>query len=150
MPRINPYKQAVYTRKLYRFEEEFFNTTEYKHLSRQRSLKWLLKLAHKVWKGEKIERPLPEIRFGNGAGHKNKQITVSWCDGNVIELAPYQRDVVTLLHEMAHAVGNYLHNHRFVEVYVNFLVKYAKVNKKELLKVMQMYNVDLPRKYKLM
>jgi hypothetical protein len=146
MPRINPYKQAVNTRKLYDFEDEFFSRKHYKYLSKQISKKKLLELAEQIWVGEKIQKPFPEIRFGKGIHHNGDY--VSWCNGPIVELASGQRDTVTLLHELAHGVGNYLHNHRFVDTYIHFLVKYGKVNKEELLDSMRTYHVDLPKQYK--
>ncbi len=146
MPKTNPYKQAVNTRMLYKFEDVFFDKKHYKYLSKQTSLKKLKQLAEHVWATEKITIPLPTIQFGKGILFANQH--VSFCNGEVIELAPTQRDTVTLLHELAHAAGNYLHNHKFVDTYVKFLVKYGEVDKEELLLTMQENNVDLPKKYK--
>jgi len=146
MPRTNPHKQAVNTRMLYRFEDIFFEKKHYKYLSKKASLKKLKTLAEHVWATEQIHKEMPTIQFGKGVLFAGQY--VSFCNGQVIELAPHQRDMVTLLHELAHAAGNYLHNHKFVDTYVKFLVKYGEVDKKELLETMKAHNVDLPKKYK--
>lgn len=146
MPRINPHKQAVNTRMLYTFETEFFNQKQYKHLLKQRSKKSLIEIAEAVWKKEGKGYPIPEIRFGKGVNHRGDY--VSWCNGPIIELAPDQRDLITLLHELAHAKGNYLHNHKFVGTYIKFLTRYAEIDKDELLTYMEMHKVDIPRHYK--
>ena len=147
MPRINPHKQAINTRTLYEFENTFFNQKHYSYLFKPQSLKKLIQLATDIWETEHIIKPFPEIRFGKGIRHHKD--FVSWCNGTILELAPGQRDTVTLLHELAHAVGNYLHNHRFVDTYVHFLVTYGNVNKEEMVTMMQQHHVDLPKQYKI-
>jgi hypothetical protein len=146
MPWINPYKQMVNTRTLYKFEDEFFRKKEYKHLLKKLTLTELIDIAEHVWATERMTRPLPEIRFGKGIYHCGTY--VSWCDGDTIELVPQQREIATLLHELVHAVGHPLHNAKFVDTYVKFLTKYTDIPKKELVTTMQHYNVDLPKKYR--
>jgi len=146
MPRINPHKQAVNTRNLYDFEDGFFNHKDYRYLLKQQSKKVLLELAHTVWSNEHINIPLPEIRFGKGIRHNNGEY-VSWCNGPVIELAQGQRDVITLLHELAHAVGHYLHNHKFVGTYIKYLTTYTDIDITILVNTMHTYKVDIPKEY---
>ena len=146
MPWINPYKQMVNTRTLYKFENVFFSKKEYRHLVKRRSLKELTTIAECVWATERMSSPLPEIRFGKGAYHCGTY--VSWCDGDTIELVAEQREIATLLHELVHAVGHSLHNAKFVDTYVKFLTKYTDIPKKELVNTMKECNVDLPTKYK--
>lgn len=148
MPRINPHKQAVHSRNLYDFEDDFFGQKQYKYLLKQQSYKKLLTLAEEVWKNEGNGYPLPEIRFGKGVNHRGDY--VSWCNGPVIELAPEQRDVITLLHELAHAVGNPLHNHRFVGTYIKFLIDYAKIPIEDIIPYMIQHKVDIPKAYKIL
>lgn len=146
MPWINPYKQMVNTRTLYKFEGEFFNKKEYKYLLRRLTLKKLNAIAKHVWNKERISYAMPTIRFGKGIHHCGQP--VSWCDGTTIELIPEQREISTLLHELVHAAGHYLHNAKFVNTYVKYLTKYTSIPKKELVNTMKEYNVDLPKKYR--
>jgi hypothetical protein len=146
MPWINPYKQMVNTRTLYKFEDAFFSKKEYRHLLKKLTRKKLIAIAEYVWAKEHMNSPLPEIRFGKGIYHCGTY--VSWCDGVTIELVPQQREIATLLHELVHAVGHQLHNAKFVDTYVKFLTKYTDIPKTELVNTMKEYNVDLPKKYK--
>jgi len=132
MPWINQYKQMVNTRTLYKFEGEFFNKKEYKYLLRRLTLKKLNAIAKHVWSKERISYAMPTIRFGKGIHHCGQP--VSWCDGTTIELV--------------HAAGHYLHNAKFVNTYVKYLTKYTSIPKKELVRTMKEYNVDLPKKYR--
>jgi len=94
---------------------------------------------------------IPEIRFGKGIYHtqaRGKNFYYSWCDRQTIELAPTQRDMITLIHEMVHALGYDYHDSRFVGKYIYLLKKYAGISKKELILGMKEYSVALPVKYR--
>ena len=146
------YREMVNTRRLYKFEGEFFNLLPYRYMTVQMNLTTLRNIANILWNGENTTWfSIPEVRFGKGLYHgtaRGKKYYYSWCDRQTIELAPTQRDILTLIHEMVHALGYDYHDTRFVGKYVEMLTKYAGVPKKELIKGMQQYKVALPRKYK--
>lgn len=149
---VKQYREMVNTRRLYKFEGEFFNLPAYKYLSVQLSLTTIRNIAKLIWHEESDGRYLiPEVRFGKGLYHgtaKGQKYYYSWCDRVTIELAPTQRDILTLIHEMVHALGFDYHDSRFVGKYIELLTKYAGVPKKELIKGMMEYKVAVPRKYK--
>jgi hypothetical protein len=146
------YREMVNTRRLYKFEGEFFNLLPYRYMTVQMNLTTLRNIAKILWNGENTTWfSIPEVRFGKGLYHgtaRGKKYYYSWCDRQTIELAPTQRDILTLIHEMVHALGYGYHDTKFVGKYIEMLVKYAGVPKKELIQGMQHYKVALPRKYK--
>lgn len=146
------YRDMVNTRRLYKFEGEFFELSPYRYMHVQLNKQTLINIAKVIWYGETGSLLyMPEVRFGKGLYHgtaRGVKYYYSWCDGQTIELAPTQRDIVTLIHEFVHALGYDYHDSRFVGRYVDMLVKYAGLPKKELLKGMYEYKVALPQKYK--
>ena len=146
------YREMVNTRRLYKFEGEFFNLPPFRYMSVQLNLTTLRNIGKIIWNQENSTWfSIPEIRFGKGLYHgtaRGVKYYYSWCDRQTIELAPTQRDILTLIHEMVHALGYGYHDSRFVGQYIHMLTKYAGVPKKELIMGMQQYKVALPRKYK--
>lgn len=120
------YKQMVDTRKLYKAEALLYGQRPFSELTKQRSLAYLRNLAENIWKQEKYITKLPNIRFGRGTNHLQEMY--SWCDGDTIELAPTQRDVLTLVHELVHAIGFDYHDKKFVQLQTYLLQKYTKTN----------------------
>lgn len=146
------YREMINTRRLYKFEGEFFVRPEYKLLTKQKSINVLRGLGQLIWLHESNGKYIvPEIRFGKGIYHtqaRGKNFYYSWCDGQTIELAPTQRDILTLIHEMVHALGYDYHDSRFVGKYIYLLQKYAGIKKKDIILGMKEYNVTLPVKYR--
>jgi len=145
------YREMVNTRRLYKFEGEFFNWSPYRYMTTQLTKQTLVNIGKIIWNDEGNGFLIPEIRFGKGLYHgtaKGLKYYYSWCDRETIELAPTQRDIMTLIHEMVHAVGYSNHDTKFVGKYIELLTKYAGVPKKELIQGMIEYNVAVPRKYK--
>ena len=62
---------------------------------------------------------MPLIRFGKGLQK------YSWCDGEILELAPTQRDILTLVHELVHAIGYDDHDKNFARKELVLLEKYT-------------------------
>lgn len=121
------YREMVNTRKVYAAEALMYEQWEFDELTKQRSLTYLRRLANRIWKGEKCKVSMPEIRFGSGISHGDSQY--SWCDGETIELVPTQQDILTLIHELVHAIGCDYHNREFVEIQTYLLKKYTKTDK---------------------
>jgi len=115
-------RAGIATRHVYGYEKKYLMTIQ--SLSDQRSLSYLTHLANKIWKkhyGGK--RNLPIIRFG--PGNKDLGYPLSYTLGySLIELAPNQRDILTLIHELVHAIGPRLHTMNFTKTYYNILVNY--------------------------
>jgi hypothetical protein len=115
------YKQMVDTRRVYALETDMYYDRRFEYITRQRSLDYLKRYAQKIWKGEKYKKPLPLIRFGKGLQK------YSWCDGEILELAPTQRDILTLVHELVHAIGYDDHDKNFAAKELVLLTKYTPV-----------------------
>jgi len=115
------YKQMVDTRRVYALETDMYYDRRFEYITRQRSLDYLKRYAQKIWKGEGYKKPLPLIRFGKGMQK------YSWCDGKILELAPTQRDILTLVHELVHAIGYDDHDKKFAAKELILLDKYTPV-----------------------
>ena len=146
------YREMVHTRRLYKFEGEFFELPSYRYMNVQLNITTVRNIAKVIWSTENnTPYMIPDIRFGKGLYHgtaKGKKYYYSWCNGQTIELAPTQRDILTLIHEIVHALGYDYHDSRFVGKYIELLHKYAGIPKKELIMGMQKYKVSLPTKYR--
>jgi hypothetical protein len=115
------YKQMVDTRRVYQLETDMYYDRRFEFITRQRSLDYLKRYARKIWTGEKYKKELPLIRFGKGMQK------YSWCDGEILELAPTQRDILTLVHELVHAIGYDDHDKKFAAKELVLLEKYTPV-----------------------
>jgi len=135
----NPYKQMMFTRNLYRFETEYFlqDGKAWTHIVKQRSLRSLRQTLIRVWGDLRPCTPMPILCFGKGVGG------LSWFQEGRIVLAPGQRDLLTLLHEIVHALGYGHHNVPFVKAYFKLLSKYGKVPLRVLRRGAADYNVAL-------
>jgi len=120
------YREMINTRMVYRMESEMYAEKVFNHLTKQRSLTMLKRLATFIWKKEGFKHDMPEIRFGKGVYHCGTH--TSWCDGDVIELVKKQQDVLTLIHELVHAAGFDYHNFEFMVVELDWLMRYTPVN----------------------
>jgi hypothetical protein len=118
----SPTLQAIATRHVYRYEDEFLYT--FKRLSTQRSFKTIKKTAEKIWeKYHQGTRTLPTIEFGTGDRSLGRPLSFT-LDRRYIELAPKQRDLLTLIHELVHALGADYHDMQFVNLYYKILKEY--------------------------
>lgn len=118
----------VNTRRLYKLEEQLYYDDKFKGITKQSSLLSLKRLAKKIWNQEKCKSVIPNIQFGKGTLHVGQRY--SWCDGTTIELAPKQRDKLTLIHELVHAMGYPYHDKNFVKVQKKLLRKYTTLDRK--------------------
>lgn len=120
------YKEMINTRRLYKLEGSLYGRPEFNKMTRQISLSALKKIALHIWNTERFDQNFPCIQFGRGVPHNNEQF--SWCDGETIELASKQRDVMTLIHELVHAIGYDYHDTKFVKENLRLLKKYSTLN----------------------
>ena len=129
------YKDMVNTRHLYKLEGTLYTNRKFSTITKQQSELTLRRLAEKIWTQQKCRKKLPDIRFGKGTMHGMSRY--SWCDGDTIELAPKQRDVLTLIHELVHAMGHDYHNKPFVTMELLLLINYGNLDKQLLLDTFQ-------------
>jgi hypothetical protein len=115
------YKRMVDTRRVYGLETDMYFDKRFQFITRQRSLDYLKRLARKIWNEEKCTKSLPTIRFGKGYQR------YSWCDGETVELVKSQQDILTLVHELVHAIGYNDHDKNFAAKELILLAKYTPV-----------------------
>ena len=120
-------RAGIGTRHVYGYEDKVLSTIQ--TLSKQQDLALLTKLGHKIWADHYHgKRQIPTIRFGSGT--KELGYATSYTLGfKLIELAPKQRDILTLIHEITHAIGPSLHGINFTKVYYNILKDYLPDDK---------------------
>lgn len=115
------HRRMIDTRRVYRLESEMYYDRRFSHITKQRSLQYLTSLAKKIWKKEGYKHQMPVIRFGKGFQN------YSWCDGETIELVRTQRDELTLIHELVHAIGYDDHDKNFAARELILLDKYTPI-----------------------
>lgn len=125
MSRPDPIKRMIDSRRLYRLESDLYGHHPFEPITKQLSIDTLRRLGRFIWKQERSKQNPPVIKFGKGVMHAGEYY--SWCDGDTIELAPTQRDKLTLIHELVHALGYDDHDERFIKRYRKLLKKYAPV-----------------------
>jgi hypothetical protein len=134
--------KGVETRRLYTFENAFFTTPD--KVCRPRSLRTLKALAARVWAkhGRKRQGP-PTLEYGPGTPHGS--MMVSYAAGRkYIQLAPDQRNVLCLLHEITHSLGyGAPHGPGFVCKYMDLLVEYGNCDRGELTLAAGLFKLNL-------
>jgi hypothetical protein len=115
-------RKSIGTNHVYRYEENVLYNI--KRLAQQRSIGTLINIARKIWdKFYKGSRKMPTIRFGKG--DTSLGYPLSYTEGySLIELAPGQQDILTLIHELVHAIGPSLHGPSFTKLYYEILKDY--------------------------
>lgn len=117
-------KRGLCTRRLYAWEKRTVEKDPV--LSRERSLLELQYERDFIWSayGSDLHRRKPTLRFGPGTKELGG-VALSYTIGfTLIELAPGQRNRVTLLHELTHALGPVTHNGDFSRLYCTLLLAY--------------------------
>lgn len=132
------YRRMVDTRRLYKLEDDMYYDRRYRVLTKQRPYAFLLNLAKTIWKKEKVRNVMPELRFGAGTPHGGS--LYSWCDGETIELAKSQRDVITLIHELVHGMGFDYHDKGFVRREMELLKKYTDIDNELIFEAFTSYD----------
>lgn len=121
------------TRRLYRFEELFLHTKQCPG-NEDAPIGALRALAMRVWgdyNGSAHE--CPAVIAGEGV--RDGDVLYSFYEippVHKIVLTRSQRRPTVLLHEMAHALGKWLHDAKFCELYFELLHKYLGYDLEEL------------------
>jgi len=119
------YKRAVDTRRIYLFEAVFTRHLP-SYVWMERSIQFLRTTAMVVWmKHGRRGLNVPTIEFHRGLTRDGE--LYSYSDGfRYIALAPTQRNVMILLHELTHAMGyGSPHGDSFAHKYAELLVEYG-------------------------
>jgi hypothetical protein len=94
--------------------------------TQRRTIHFLRRRLIEIWAHESpAGKSMPELVFGKGMWYRDG--FVSYCQGHSkIELAPGQRNVLILIHEITHALGHQWHNDGFIRRYLGLLREYGK------------------------
>jgi hypothetical protein len=118
---------AVDTRRLYAFEGEYLRGTA---LTRPSPMEELRAFASFIWDSVKSTGDCPTIVAGPGVKYLGARY--SYCQGKYIQLARNQRNDLTLIHELVHALGHGEHDNKFVRMYRRLLLDYTSITPKSL------------------
>ena len=118
---------AVDTRRLYAFEGEYLRGSR---LVRVVPMDDLQALASHIWTTVGGVGDCPTIVAGPGVKYLGARY--SYCQGKYIQLARNQRNDLTLIHELVHALGCGMHNRRFIGVYRRLLINFTSITPKTL------------------
>lgn len=118
---------AVDTRRLYAFEGEYLRGSR---LVRVVPMDDLQTLASHIWTTVGGAGDCPTIVAGPGVKYLGARY--SYCQGKYIQLARNQRNDLTLIHELVHALGCGMHNRRFIGVYRRLLINFTSITPKTL------------------
>ena len=134
-------KRTLDTRRLYKFEKEWFRGEP------NLRMKVLQDLAYDIWKEagytghyyfDKV-RPMPTVVAGKGTKYNGRYY--SYCDGERVELARSERKKFVLIHEMVHALGYDDHDEDFVDKYFELLDHYKVCDRRTLLQIGVEYGI---------
>jgi len=116
--------KAVDTRRQYAFEDKVLSGIP--SINKQLAQSTLQRLINRVCKTIAYEYQPPVVVFGPGVRHGKQML--SWCNGPIIELAPGQRDKLTIYHELAHAIGHEDHDDEFRSCLFGLLYLFEGIN----------------------
>lgn len=133
-------RSKSYTVRLYSFEDK---SPSILHLKKDLSMKVLRRYASKIWKVYGGRKPLPTIVAGEGVWYMGHMY--SFCqeiNGVIrIELSRGQRSIITLVHELVHALGYDEHDRRFSKKELAILEKCFKINHNKLIRDAKEYRL---------
>ena len=127
---------GIQTRNLYRFEDVYFLKTT---IVVQRSIAVLQKKMKQIWKEYK-DSDFPILFESKGILYCGKWL--SYNLENEIHLAPGQRDYLTLVHEICHALGHDNHDKKFVDLEFDILEEFFNIDRGELELAAGLFGVD--------
>ena len=113
------FDKALETRRIYRFEGDYFRRSNY---SKLRKIKYLRSEAIYIWRVMKFKTELPNIKTGRGVINNGYWYSYYQEDEGIV-LSRSQRNIITLVHELVHALGYDDHDKAFVNQYFQILKK---------------------------
>lgn len=114
-------RKAADTRRVYAFEHNLI--LEAGIVNSDTPIANLRELAQRIWKDYGMDFACPEIVAGRGLRHGEDWF--SFCLGRSrIVLSRSQRNCVTLIHELVHAMGFSTHGAGFQNRYAELLLRY--------------------------
>lgn len=128
----NSIQAGIDTRNLYRFENKY---SWPKHMIKIRSMSVLRRMANRIMKSP------PKIVANKGTYYGGRYLSYQ-CDEGIF-LARNQREYLTLIHEIVHAMGYDYHDSKFTKVYFNLLVKMFGLDKNKLINDAREYGVSI-------
>lgn len=128
---------AVKTRHLYNFEQAHFRGTRF---VKSIPMKNLRKMTKRIWNAFGKNKELPKIIASKGTLYGGRYL--SYNQFNDIHLIRNQRNVITLVHEITHALGFDDHNKRFVDMEFNILEQIFGAHRGELELTAELFGVD--------
>lgn len=128
----NPvWKRGTATRWVYHLERTVLR--ENRWAARERTFPELSRLLAWVWAHESPGGwPMPTLEFGPGVRYGKSWASFSEgvCGGEQrIQLIRWQRNHMTLLHEITHALGPIWHGKSFLRIYFPLLIQYGRYDK---------------------
>lgn len=144
MSTIDRAKRTRDTRRLYKFEEEWFRGEPNLPMNR------LQDLAYDIWcyagphfhnflDKTKPAKPIPAVVAGKGTRYNGRYY--SYYDGERVVLARNERKKFVLIHEMVHALGYDDHDEAFVEKYFELLDYYNVCDSRTLTQIGVQYGL---------
>ena len=127
---------GIQTRNLYRFEDVYFLGMD---IVVERPMKDLQKKMEQIWKQYK-DSDFPILFENKGVFYCGKWL--SYNLENEIHLAPGQRNYLTLVHEMCHAMGRDYHDKNFVDLEFDILERFFNIDRGELELAAGLFGVD--------
>lgn len=123
--------EAVKTRNLYRFEDIYFKSTP---VTKLRSMAELRSMAKRLMKNP------PKIIASKGIKYNGRYLSYQLEDE--IHLVRNQREYLTLVHELVHAMGYDYHDRKFVDCYFDILESEFGLHRGELELAAGLYGVE--------
>ena len=114
------FDKALETRRIYRFEGDYFRRSNY---SKLRKIKYLRSEAIYIWRVMKFKTELPNIKTGRGVINNGYWYSYYSIDDGIV-LSRSQRNIVTLVHEIVHHLGHDEHDSKFVKQYFEIFKKW--------------------------
>ena len=113
------FDRALETRRIYRFEGDYFRRSLF---SKSLKMQYLRSEAIYIWRRMKFNKEMPNIKAGKGVINNGYWYSYYQEDVGIV-LSRSQRNIITLVHELVHALGYGEHDHRFTKQYFKVLEK---------------------------
>lgn len=113
------FDKGLETRRIYKFEGDYFRRSVF---SKGREISYLRSEANYIWRKMKFKRTIPNIKTGKGVINNGYWYSYYQEDEGIV-LSRSQRNIITLVHELVHALGYGEHDYKFTKQYFKILKK---------------------------